>query len=196
MEVKDPLAVAREVQEADREKLRKDNPYEQFLELLYYYLNSHFRGIRDVHPDRPKNDKSTVLTDVIQVLKDLTSKVDRLQVQCATLSGESCELMQEKNELREERASLKAEIENLNAQYRQKARAMFPWAAVDPTVVMPPPYSHPVPVPVPPGPIHIHPSLQPFVFFGNQNPGAIASPCFSIYSSGSHFQANRIQEAS
>ncbi|KAJ6907693.1 hypothetical protein NC651_018196 [Populus alba x Populus x berolinensis] len=106
------------------------------------------------------------------------------------------QLMQEKNEVREVRASLKAEIENLNAQYRQKARAMFPWAAVDPTVVMPPPYSRPVPVPVPPGSIHIHPSLQPFVFLGNQNPGAIASPCFNIYSSGSHFQANRIPEAS
>lgn len=38
------------------------------------------------------------------------------------------QLMQEKNELREERASLKADIENLNAQYRQKARAMFPWS--------------------------------------------------------------------
>nr|TKR99819.1 hypothetical protein D5086_0000189230 [Populus alba] len=187
MEVKDPLAVAREVQRADREKLR-DNLYEQFLELLYYVIMC--------YPDRPKNDEATVLTDVIQVLKDLTSKVDRLKVQCATLSGESCELVQEKNEVREERASLKAEIENLNAQYRQKARPMFPWAAVDPTVVMPPPYSHPVPVPVPPGPIHIHPSLQPFVFLGNQNPGAIASPCFNIYSSGSHFQANRIPEAS
>jgi hypothetical protein len=101
------------------------------------------------------------------------------------------QLMQEKNELREERASLKADIENLNAQYRQKGRAMFPWAAVDPTVVIPPPYSHPVPVRVPPGPIHIHPSLQPFVFFGNQNPGAIASPCFNIYSSGSHFSSKQ-----
>ncbi|KAL3583840.1 hypothetical protein D5086_014901 [Populus alba] len=187
MEVKDPLAVAREVQRADREKLR-DNLYEQFLELLYYVIMCCYSW--------PKNDEATVLTDVIQVLKDLTSKVDRLKVQCATLSGESCELVQEKNEVREERASLKAEIENLNAQYRQKARPMFPWAAVDPTVVMPPPYSHPVPVPVPPGPIHIHPSLQPFVFLGNQNPGAIASPCFNIYSSGSHFQANRIPEAS
>ncbi|XP_011010551.1 PREDICTED: transcription factor bHLH121-like [Populus euphratica] len=148
MEVKDPIAVAREVQKADTEKLR-DNLYEQFLEL---------------DSDRPKNDKATVLTDVIQL---------------------------EKNELREERASLKADIENLNAQYRQKARAMFPWAVVDPTVVIPPPYSPPVPVPVPPGPIHIHPSLQPFVFFGNQNPGAIASPCFNIYSSGSHFSSNQ-----
>jgi hypothetical protein len=97
------------------------------------------------------------------------------------------QLMQEKNELREEKASLKADTENLNAQYHQSTRAMFPWAAVDPSVVIPP-YSYPVPVPVPPGPISMHPSLQPFVFFGNQNPGAIASPCstFIPYPTANH----------
>lgn len=85
--------------------------------------------------------------------------------------------MQEKNELREEKTSLKSDIEGLNIQYQQRIRVMFPWAAVDPSVVMGPPYSYPVPVPVPPGPINIHPSLQPFVFFGNQNPGAIPGSC-------------------
>lgn len=87
------------------------------------------------------------------------------------------QLTQEKNELREEKASLKSDIENLNAQYQQRLRVMFPWATMDPSVVMGPPYSYPVPVPVPPGPIPMHPSLQPFTFFGNQNPGAIPNPC-------------------
>lgn len=54
---------------------------------------------------------------------------------------------------------------------------MFPWAAIDPSVVMGPPYSYPVPVPVPPGPIPMHPSLQPFPFFGSQNPSAIPNHC-------------------
>jgi hypothetical protein len=85
--------------------------------------------------------------------------------------------MQEKNELREEKSSLKSDIENLNVQYQQRLRVMFPWAAIDPSVVMGPPYSYPVPVPVSAGPIPMHPSLQPFPFFGNQNHGAIANPC-------------------
>ena len=54
---------------------------------------------------------------------------------------------------------------------------MFPWAAMDPSVVMGPPYSYPVPVPVPSGPIPMHPSLQPFPFFGNHTTGGIANPC-------------------
>lgn len=73
--------------------------------------------------------------------------------------------------------SLKSDIENLNAQYQQRVRVMFPWAAIDPSVVMGSPYSYPVPVPVPPGPIPMHPSLQPFPFFGSQNPGGIPNPC-------------------
>lgn len=87
------------------------------------------------------------------------------------------QLTQEKNELREEKSSLKSDIENLGVQYQQRVRVMFPWAPMDPSVVMGPAYSYPVPVPVPPGPIPMHPSMQPFPFFGNQNPGAIANPC-------------------
>lgn len=86
------------------------------------------------------------------------------------------QLTREKNELREEKASLKSDIENLNVQYQQRVRVMFPWTAIDPSVVMGPPYSYPVPVPVSPGPIPFHPSSQPFPFFGAQNPGAIPNP--------------------
>ncbi|XP_022132596.1 transcription factor bHLH121 [Momordica charantia] len=164
-EVKDPVAV-RKIQKADREKLRRDRLNEHFLELG-----------NTLDPDRPKNDKATILTDTIQMLKDLTAEVNRLKADHEALSEESRELTQEKNELREEKASLKSDIENLNAQYQQRLRVMFPWATMDPSVVMGPPYSYPVPVPVPPGPIPMHPSLQPFTFFGNQNPGAIPNPC-------------------
>lgn len=54
---------------------------------------------------------------------------------------------------------------------------MYPWAAMDPSVIMGPAYSYPVPIPVPPGPIPMLPQLQPFPFFGNQNAGAIPAPC-------------------
>ncbi|XP_030466068.1 transcription factor bHLH121 isoform X2 [Syzygium oleosum] len=164
-EVKDPV-VARKVQKADREKLRRDR------------LNEHFLDLGStLDPDKPKNDKATILTDTIQVLKDLTTEVNRLKAECAALTEESRELMQEKNELREEKSSLKSEVENLNVQYQQRMRVMYPWAAMDPSVIMGPAYSYPVPIPVPPGPIPMHPQLQPFPFFGNQNASAIPAPC-------------------
>lgn len=83
--------------------------------------------------------------------------------------------MQEKNELREEKASLKTDIENLNAQYQQRVRVMYPWAAVDPSLVMGPTYPYPVPISVPQGPTPIHPSFQHFSFFGNQNPASCST---------------------
>ncbi|KAL3748582.1 hypothetical protein ACJRO7_009766 [Eucalyptus globulus] len=67
------------------------------------------------------NDKATVLTDTIQVLKDLTTEVNKLKAECAALIEESCE---EKNELREEKSSLKSEVENLNVQYQQRMRVI------------------------------------------------------------------------
>nr|XP_025651715.1 transcription factor bHLH121-like [Arachis hypogaea]XP_025698367.1 transcription factor bHLH121-like [Arachis hypogaea] len=163
----DPAVAARKVQKADREKLRRDR------------LNDHFHDLANtLDPDRPRNDKATILTDTIQMLKDLTAEVNRLKTEHKALSDESRELMQEKNELREEKASLKSDIENLNSQYQQRARMMFPWTAIDHSVVMaPPPYSYPVPIPIPPAPVPIHPTLQPFPYFGNQNPPHIPTPC-------------------
>ncbi|KAJ9561890.1 hypothetical protein OSB04_007050 [Centaurea solstitialis] len=154
---------ARKVQKADREKLRRDRLNEQFIEL---------GNVLD--PERPKNDKASIIIDTIQVLKDLATEVNRLKADCVALSEESSELTQEKNELREEKSSLKSDIENLNAQYQQRVGVMYPWGAIDPSsVVMPPPYSFPVALPVPSG----HVPMHPFPFFANHNPaGAISTP--------------------
>lgn len=169
MEVKDPI-VARKVQKADREKLRRDRLNEHFLELG-----------KAIDPDRPKNDKGTILGDTIQVLKDLTAEVGRLKAEYTALSEESHELTQEKNELREEKASLKSEVDNLHLQYQQRARVMYPWASVDPSVVMAPPtYPYPVPYSIPPGTIPMHPGqipMQPFTFFANQSTRPVPNPC-------------------
>ncbi|KAA8546075.1 hypothetical protein F0562_020474 [Nyssa sinensis] len=165
-ELKDCVS-ERKVQKADREKLRRDRLNEQFMEL---------GNVLD--PDRPRNDKASILADTIQIVKDLTAQVNRLKAEYATLTEESRELTQEKNDLREEKASLKADIENLNVQYQQRHRAMFPWVGMDHSVVMhPPSYPFPVPVPIPPGPIPMHPSLQPYPFFANQNPGVVPNTC-------------------
>nr|QOJ43676.1 bHLH transcription factor [Dracaena cambodiana] len=163
-DAKDPIA-ARKIQKADREKLRRDRLNEQFMELG-----------KALDPDRPKNDKATILSDTIQMLKDLTTQVNKLKTEYTSLSEEERELTQEKNELREEKATLKSEIDNLNSQYQQRLRCVYPWAALDPSVVMAPtpPYPYPVPVPVPSAPIPIHP-LQPYPFFQNQTSGAQSS---------------------
>lgn len=44
-------------------------------------------------PDRPKNDKATIITDTVQVLKDLTAEVTRLKADYTALSEESREVM-------------------------------------------------------------------------------------------------------
>ncbi|KAL6514531.1 hypothetical protein OROGR_020110 [Orobanche gracilis] len=174
---------ARKVQKADREKLRRDRLNEQFTELgntlavetVEIYTNM-LPSFAD--PDRPRNDKASILADTIQMLKDLTAQVDKLKSEYASLTEESRELTQEKNDLREEKASLKSDIENLNTQYLQRMRAMYPWAGMDHSVVMhPSSYAFPMPVPMPAGPIPMHPSLQPYPFYGNQNPAVVPNPC-------------------
>ncbi|KAM0975269.1 hypothetical protein ACFX13_018616 [Malus domestica] len=140
-------------------------------------LNEHFFELGNtLDLDRPKNDKATILTDTIQMLKDLNADVNKLKVECASLTDESRELTQEKNELREEKASLKSDIENLNVQYQQRLRVMLPWAGMDPPIVMAPPYSYPMPVAVPPSPILMHLSLQLYPNFHAQNLAAMPNP--------------------
>nr|WAK86086.1 transcription factor bHLH40 [Nothapodytes nimmoniana] len=164
-ELKDSIT-ARKVQKADREKLRRDRLNEQFMELG-----------NTLDPERPKNDKASILSDTIQWLKDLTAQVSRLKADHAALTEESRELTQEKNDLKEEKASLKSDIENLNAQYQQRLRSVYPWSGVDHPVVMHPSYHFSLPMPIAPGPIPMHPPLQPYPFFGNQNPAVVPNPC-------------------
>jgi Tfp pilus assembly protein PilN len=43
-------------------------------------------------PERPKNNKATILSDSIQVLKDLNAEVNRLKAEYTSLSEESREV--------------------------------------------------------------------------------------------------------
>nr|QDF82442.1 transcription factor bHLH121-like isoform X2 [Cymbidium goeringii] len=162
----------RKVHKADREKLRRDRLNEQFLELG-----------NAIDPDRPKNDKATILGDAILILKDLTAQVHKLKAEHASLSEESRELTQEKNELREEKSALKSEIDNLNGQYQHRLGCLYPWATVDPSVVMGPPssYPFPIPVPLPSGPMPFHAPIPLYPFFQNLSPAAIPSHCSSYH---------------
>lgn len=179
---------ARRVHKADREKLRRDKLNEQFSELA-----------SALDPDRPKNDKATILGESVQVVKDLREEVKRLKTEHTSLLNESRDLTQEKNELREEKATLKVETEQLQNQLQQRMRTMSPWMALDPSMVMgaaafPYPVAVPQPVSVPQsdshqagppraivaptpymplapplGAFHMHPSLQAYAMFGNRH---------------------------
>ncbi|CAA7035736.1 unnamed protein product [Microthlaspi erraticum] len=139
---KEAVSSSRQIQKADREKIRRDKLNEQFLALG-----------NALDPKRPKSDKASIITDTIQMLKDLMNQVDQLKAEYVTLSQESRELIQEKSELREEKSSLKSEIKTLNAQYQQRVRAMVPWI---------PHYTYPLPVvAITHGPVPIQP-FQPF----------------------------------
>lgn len=43
-------------------------------------------------PERPKNDKATILTDTVQLLKELTSEVNKLKSEYSALADESREV--------------------------------------------------------------------------------------------------------
>ncbi|KAF0935180.1 hypothetical protein E2562_031035 [Oryza meyeriana var. granulata] len=160
--------VTRKVQKADREKMRRDKLNEQFQELG-----------STLDPDRPRNDKATILGDAIQMLKDLTCQVNKLKAEYTSLSEEAQELTQEKNELRDEKASLKLEVDNLNTQYHQRMRVSYPWTGMEPSVVIgpPPPYPFSVPVHIPSGAVAMQPQLQAYPYFRNQTSGTVPNPC-------------------
>ncbi|XP_025815613.1 transcription factor bHLH121 isoform X2 [Panicum hallii] len=142
-------------------------------------LVKHFGFDKYQDPDRPRNDKATILGDTIQMLKDLTSQVNKLKAEYTSLSEEARELTQEKNELRDEKASLKSEVDNLNNQYQQRMRVLYPWAGMEPSVVIgpPPAYPYPVPLPIPSGSVPMHPQLQAYPFFRSQTSGTIPNAC-------------------
>jgi len=161
-------SATRKVQKADREKMRRDKLNEQFQELG-----------NTLDPDRPRNDKATILGDTIQMLKDLTSQVNKLKGDYTSLSEEARELTQEKNELRDEKASLKSEVDNLNNQCQQRMRLLYPWAGMEPSVVIgpPPAYPYPVPLAIPSGSVPMHPRLQAYPFLRSQTSGTIPNAC-------------------
>uniref|UniRef100_A0A0A9G7M5 Uncharacterized protein n=1 Tax=Arundo donax TaxID=35708 RepID=A0A0A9G7M5_ARUDO len=58
-------------------------------------------------------------------------------------------------------------------------RVIYPWAGMEPSVVIgpPQPYPYPVPVPISSGAVPMHPQLQAYPFFRSQTSGTIPNPC-------------------
>lgn len=164
--VEDRLS-ARRMHKADREKLRRDKLNEEFSELA-----------NALDPDRPKNDKATILRESIQVVKDLREEVKRLKVVHASLLDESGDLIQEKNELREEKVALKNETEGLQSQLQQRLRTFSPWMALDPSMVMSIASAYPYPMPIP-QPVSL-PQSDSHQVGGPRIPLVSPTPCMPI----------------
>eukprot|EP01018_Ginkgo_biloba_P031364 Gb_07948 [translate_table: standard] len=105
-------------------------------------------NIHSTDPDRPKNDKASILVESAQVVKDLRAELMRLKAEHASLLDESRELTVEKNELKEEKATLKSDTDQLKDQFQQHFRTVSPWMVMDPAVMMSA-ASFPYPLPVP-----------------------------------------------
>ncbi|CAO2151265.1 unnamed protein product [Urochloa humidicola] len=87
---------------AEREKLKRDQLNELFLEL---------GCMLDL--DRQNTGKATVLGDAARVLRDLVTQVDSLRKEQSALLSERQYVSSEKNELQEENVTLKSQISEL-----------------------------------------------------------------------------------
>ncbi|KAH9288073.1 hypothetical protein KI387_032190, partial [Taxus chinensis] len=156
---------AKKSHKADREKLRREKINEQFAELA-----------AALDPDRPKNDKASILTESTQIVKELRSQLKRLQNEHSSLLNESRELTEEKNEIREEKAFLKNETDKLQDQVQQHLRTLSSWMMMDPAVMMTA-ASFPYPLPVPQAaPVSSPNCQQPFASSQAQGPLVAPSP--------------------
>jgi FtsZ-binding cell division protein ZapB len=87
---------------AEREKLKRDQLNELFLEL---------GSMLDL--DRQNTGKATVVGDAARVLRDLVTQVESLGKEQSALLSERQYVSSEKNELQEENATLKSQISDL-----------------------------------------------------------------------------------
>ncbi|CAN6363316.1 unnamed protein product [Urochloa humidicola] len=92
----------KKIHKAEREKLKRDQLNELFLEL---------GSMLDL--DRQNTGKATVLGDAARVLRDLVTQVDSLRKEQSALLSECQYVSSEKNELQEENATLKSQISEL-----------------------------------------------------------------------------------
>ncbi|KAH7301451.1 hypothetical protein KP509_23G027400 [Ceratopteris richardii] len=173
---------ARRLHKADREKLRRDKLNEQFTELA-----------SALDPDRPKNDKATILSESVQVVKELRDEVKRLKTERDSLLDESRDLTQENNELREEKVALKNETDQLQNQIQQRLRTSSPWMTMDASMIMSTP-AFPYPMPVQEQPIsavqsdsHSMSSSRPLLTPTPYVPLAPPLPPFHMHSNFHHF---------
>ncbi|XP_008803182.1 transcription factor BHLH062-like [Phoenix dactylifera] len=123
--------VPKKIHKAEREKLKREQLNELFLELG-----------RVLEPARQNNGKATILVDASRILRDLLAQVESLRKENAELLTESSYVTAEKNELRDENTALQAEIAELRNELQ--VRMMSDSVRTNSTDVSPPALPQPV----------------------------------------------------
>lgn len=102
----------RKVHKAEREKLKRDQLNELFLELGHA-----------LEPARQNNGKASILGDATRILRDLLLKVESLRKENTALVTESHYVTVEKNELKDETTALEAEVARLHNELRERLQS-------------------------------------------------------------------------
>ncbi|KAG1334480.1 putative Transcription factor BHLH062 [Cocos nucifera] len=123
--------VPKKIHKAEREKLKREQLNELFLELGHV-----------LEPARQNNGKATILVDTSRILRDLLAQVESLRKENAALLTESSYVTAEKNELRDENAALQADIAELRNELQVRMMSDSVWT--NSTDMSPPTLPQPV----------------------------------------------------
>lgn len=109
--------IPKKIHKAEREKLKRDNLNELFLNLGHA-----------LEPARQNNGKASILADATHLLRDLIAQVECLKKENAALLTESHYVTGEKNELKDENIVLGAEITKLQNEVQERSRSGPVWS--------------------------------------------------------------------
>ncbi|XP_042430237.1 transcription factor BHLH062-like [Zingiber officinale] len=108
--------VPKKIHKAEREKLKRDQLNEHFVELGHV-----------LEPDRQNNCKASILGDTTRVLRDLFAQVNSLGKENAALLSESRYVTVERNELKDENNALQSEISLLQNELQRRTQSVSVW---------------------------------------------------------------------
>ncbi|GFY83001.1 basic helix-loop-helix (bHLH) DNA-binding superfamily protein [Actinidia rufa] len=111
-----PVKVPKKIHKAEREKVKRDNLNELFLELS-----------NTLEPAHQNNGKASLLSNATRLLRDLLCQVDSLKEENTNLLSESHYVRSEKTELREENSALQAQIEDLKIELQERIHSKYAW---------------------------------------------------------------------
>lgn len=106
---KNQLKVPKKIHKAEREKLKRDQLNDLFLELG-----------NALEPSRQNNGKASILGDATRILRDLILQVQSLRKQNVALTKESYYVTVEKDELKDETVALESDITRLSNELKEK----------------------------------------------------------------------------
>ncbi|KAJ7956378.1 transcription factor bHLH47 [Quillaja saponaria] len=113
--------VPKRIHKSEREKLKRDQLNELFLDLA-----------NALELTEQNNGKASTLSEATRLLKDLLAQIECLKKENASLLSESCYVSIEKNELKEENSSLESQIEKLQRELGARVAQCKPDLKVPP----------------------------------------------------------------